>query len=60
METMQISFSFPAEDKILLQRSGMGVGGLPEGAAVVVGVLGWSSGSTAQKLWGPGQVIQLL
>lgn len=34
--------SFPAEDKILL-RSGMGVGGLPEGAAFVVGVLGWSS-----------------
>ena len=60
METMQICFSFPVEDKILLLRSGMGVGGLPKGAAPVVGVLGWSSGSAVSKLWGPGQVTQLL
>ena len=38
----------------------MGVGSPPEGAALVVGVLGCNSGSTAQKLWGPGQVTQLL
>lgn len=38
----------------------MWVEDLPEGVAFIVGVLGWSLGSAARKLWGLGEVIQLL
>ena len=38
----------------------MWVEDLPEGVALIVGLLGWILGSAAQKLWDPGQVTQLL